>query len=469
MKSKYDCVLAIIVVVMASVCGYFTYLVKGLQDKMEQAVKETKEVLTSVLQAEYGVKSNSQYANEAIELAKKAIADSDDELAKIYYLNAISHMPSSIKYIEDYHKYLLSQNVTFEELRRLSDILDLAVFNVEPKEIGHMIDIKKVVAERMEEISSSEQKKSVSEEKVALSKRIASLENGDLSLGKIEEPGKQVNVELLSMRLEAIKELLDDGQLDEMQTDIWAKQLQSGNMMLQLVNILAGVHQAVSKAEQIIQAVSPNKQELVTAQNQLQTANALLAQVWTTDCSSVPNLLGKAKGYQKTIADIDGKIKEIASREAYAKIQKINTEIRNTWTGTYTARLKDLDNKIDEIKKTYPDVLDETMQKQVMDILNYFVEYRGKLEKNRYMKYQKWALQQLRECHNHYKSFNVVSDDDGDMLFNTYLLEINPALLSSDLQSLYNSIYQKVYEEVTDKAESQIKKAGYTCKSLEDF
>ncbi len=104
MKSKYGCVLASIVVIMISICGYFIYLVKGLQEKMELVVKETKEVLTSVLQAEYGVKSNSQYAHEAIELAQNAIADGDDELAKIYYLNAVSHMPSSIKYVESVRK-----------------------------------------------------------------------------------------------------------------------------------------------------------------------------------------------------------------------------------------------------------------------------------------------------------------------------------------------------------------------------
>jgi hypothetical protein len=109
------------------------------------------------------------------------------------------------------------------------------------------------------------------------------------------------------------------------------------------------------------------------------------------------------------------------------------------------------------------------MQMEVLADLKKAGEFLQDLAKIRYNKYQKWALELLQECHKKYKSYNVVTDARGNALFNSYLLDINPALLSYDMQSLYNSIYQKVYEEVEDKAASQITKGSHTCRSLEDF
>ena len=109
------------------------------------------------------------------------------------------------------------------------------------------------------------------------------------------------------------------------------------------------------------------------------------------------------------------------------------------------------------------------MQAEVLADLKKAGDFLQELSKDRYTAYQKWALECLRECHSKYKSYNVVTDARGNSLFNDFLLDINPALLSYDMQTLYNSIYQKVYEEVEDKAASQLSKASHVCKSLEDF
>ena len=57
-------------------------------------------------------------------------------------------------------------------------------------------------------------------------------------------------------------------------------------------------------------------------------------------------------------------------------------------------------------------------------------------------------------------------------MFNDYILEINPALLLPDVNTLYNNLYQLIYSEIPDKekAEFQYKKATSSkVKHLEDF
>jgi Tfp pilus assembly protein PilN len=447
-------------------------LAKLVNEGLEQAAKENKDCIARALQAEYEIKSNSSYAGEALKLAENALAGNDIELAKIYLLNAINHMPYEIKYIEAYFQLLEKLNPALEDLKRFSDILDMSVFQIAPGDIQRIVAMKNTIMQKMEAMNIAEQEKSAKAYQEALAQKVASLVDGRLSMEKIIKRNGSVNLDLLSTRIETIRSLLDEDILDENEAGKWRAELSKANVVFQLAATLVNVDNATSKAAEATAQGAPSKMDLITAQNQLQTANALLAQIWTMDCSPAPELLERAKAYQTKITEIDTKIKELGSRPAFEEIKKLVENIRYDYYQSqdkYTARIKRITSNVEKIKEKLAEISDDKMQMEVLADLKKAGEFLQDLAKIRYNKYQKWALELLQECHKKYKSYNVVTDARGNALFNSYLLDINPALLSYDMQSLYNSIYQKVYEEVEDKAASQITKGSHTCRSLEDF
>lgn len=447
-------------------------LAKLVNEGLEQVAKENKDCIARALQAEYEIKSNSSYAGEALKLAESALVGNEIELAKIYLLNAINHMPYEIMYIEAYFQLLEKLNPALEDLKRFSDILDMAVFQIAPGDIQRIVAIKNTIMQKMEAMNIAEQEKSAKAYQEALAQKVASLVDGELSMEKIITRNGSVNLDLLSTRIETIRSLLDEDILDENEAGKWRTELSKANVVFQLAATLVNVDNAISKAEGATAQSAPSKLELITAQNQLQTANALVAQIWTMDCSPAPELLEKAKAYQVRITAIDAKIREIGSRPAFNEIKERVSEILKTYNqsyGLYTSRIKTITQNVDRIKDKLAEISDEKMQAEVLADLKKAGDYLQELSKDRYNAYQKWALERLRECHKKYKSYNVVTDARGNNLFNEFLLDINPALLSYDVQSLYNSIYQKVYEEVEDKAASQLRKASHVCRSLEDF
>ena len=473
---KFVCIL----IVFLAIIVYLMYSFKFIQDRydqlahnVEQATKENKESITLALQAEYNLKSNSDYAVEAVKLAEKALAENQFDLAKVYSLNAINHMPYEIKYIDAYYQLLEKQNPTQEELKRFADILDMAVFQIAPSEIQRVIDIKDTILQELEDMSLAEQEKSVQEYQKGLAQKIDSLTKGELSLPHIISGDAKVNIDMLSVRIETIKAILEESVLDEKESTKWNTELANANIIFQLAVTFAGVENATLKAEATTLKTSPEPMELVAAQNQLQTANALLAQIWTIDCNTAPELLKKAQGYQTKITEIDAKIREIGSQPALEEINKLVGEIKSTYENSnkrYTDRINEITQKIDKIKEKLTKVSDEKALENVLADLKTAGEHLQDLSKDRYIAYQKWALERLKECHKAYKDTGLITNaKEANAIFNEYLLDINPALLSYDMQSLYNSIYQKVYAAVGDKAASQISKAGHVCKSLEDF
>ena len=453
----------------------YDQMAHNVTEGLEQAAKENKECIARALQAEYDIKSNSTYAIEAMKLAEKALSENQFELAKVYSLNAINHMPYEIKYIEAYFHLLEKQSPspTQEELKRFADILDMSVFQIAPAEIQRVIAIKNKILQKLEAISLAEQEKSSKEYQETLAQKIDSLEKRELSLPQIISENGNVNIDMLSARIETIKAILEENVLDEMETTKWNSELAKANIIFQLALTLASVENATSKADTTTTKTSPTKMELVTAQNQLQTANALLAQIWTMDCSAAPDLLEKAKAYQTKITEIDAKIRKIGSSPVFNEIKTMVNEIQRTYNqsyGLYTNRIKTITQNVEKIKEKLAEISDDKMQIEVLDDLKKAGDFLQDLSKLRYEAYQKWALEQLKQCHKAYKDSGWhTSDKEGNAIFKKYILDINPALLNYDMQSLYNSIYSKVYAEVGNQAESQITKASHVCKSLEDF
>ena len=79
-------------------------------------------------------------------------------------------------------------------------------------------------------------------------------------------------------------------------------------------------------------------------------------------------------------------------------------------------------------------------------------------------------MEKLNAARKKWNSYNVVTDGRAQDMFNDYILEINPALLLPDVNSLYNNIYQLIYNELPNKAWMQYRKATYeNVKQLEDF
>ena len=120
----------------------------------------------------------------------------------------------------------------------------------------------------------------------------------------------------------------------------------------------------------------------------------------------------------------------------------------------------------------FAEVYDVDLQKELIVKTENLVREIDKLKEERYKAYQQWAINKLNDARKEWDSYNIVTDKRAIAMFNKYILEINPALLLPDVNTLYNSLYQLIYNELPNKAKAEMqynKAVSSKVKKLEDF
>lgn len=425
--------------------------------------------IESVVQA---AKKNHTNAEMAIAMAKKAAEQGELQLAMVYALNAINHESSNIAYIKFYNDLLVQkQDLAISDIDQFVNVLDLAVFQVAASDVSDVISIKTAMVEKRSSIVSAEAEARNREVATAVAASIAELKNGRLAISRVYSQGS-VNEYLLKERVEALTSLLADASLSQDDRKKFTEELSYATGLYSIATTTSAAKNSIAKANVLADRKQLNATEILTARNQLQTANTLLAQIWSSDCSKYQDFVAIAEQLQGEISSIDRKLNVIASAPAKKKIENLIAKCRSIVyeDGKYTSRI----NQITEISKEFPQLLssiyDLDLRKTLASEIESLSPLVSKLSQDRYKAYQKWAVEKLNAARKKWDSYNVVTDKRAQNMFNDYILEINPALLLPDVNSLYNNIYQLIYNELPNKAWMQYRKATYdNVKQLEDF
>ena len=466
---------------------------------VDEVAKENKEGLSRALEIEYEIKRNSQLGKEAMELAEKAASESNWELAKLYARNAIFHIPGDSKYIRRYRELLMAggEASSIEELQQLLAIIKIAVYQVDPKEVAGLLEIQQEVSQQLMEIANFERLQKDNEQNAILEDEQNQLEE-KLKWSVVVAPDGSVNMELLGQREDALSSLLDNAAIDDVKADELETELEKTNTAKQMVVVLQAAKEALKKGKDIIETQTTDANKLAVAQSQLQTANAMLSQIWTMDCKLVPELQRSAEQIQQDILDATGKILKLSSVLAMKRFEAAEKELcayyNEAKTFAYneaktfasysydgsnllTPKINSMVENYKKMQKEIQKIADPDMQRAAMDRLESSREKVEDVQKLRIEAYNKWAVFQIKEASD--KAFGKGfwnTEDELTMryeIFNLYLLDIDTSLLTPEAQSVYwlvfNRIFQSNKTKDSVKANAEIEKARTELKTLERF
>ena len=302
---------------------------------------------------------------------------------------------------------------------------------------------------------------------------ITELREGRLALAKISVNGN-VDDTLLKERLETLSALLADVSLSQEDRNTLSEDLHYATGLYSIVTTISAAKNAITKADSLANQGQLKPTEILTARNQLQTGNTLLAQIWSSDCSKYQEFVAAAQKLQADIAVTDKKLNIIASVPAKERIEKLVADCRNIAAegSKYTSRIERITSASKEFPQLLSGIYDPELRKTLTAEIETLSPLVSTLSKDRYKAYQQWVLRKLNQAKNMWAATNRHSKDDARKILNSCMLMINPALLLPDINTLYNTLYQLAYKELPnrEKPEWQYKKATFRqVKQLEDF
>ena len=441
------------------------------QNQLQSELAKLNRDIESVVQAS---KKNHEDAEAAIAMAKKTAESGEMQLAIIYALNAINHESSNADYLKFYYKLLAKKkNLAISDIDQFTAVLDLAVFQINAVDIQSVIEMKTALMKKRSSMVSAVAEAKRKEVAAQVASNIAELREGRLALTKISVNGN-VNENLIKERMETLSALLADASLSQEDRNALSDDLRYATGLYSIVTTLSAVKNAISKADSLAEKKQLEPTEILTARNQLQTGNTLLSQIWSSDCTKYQELVATAQKLQADIAATDKKLNLIASAPAKERIEKLIAECRSIAAENekYTSRMDRITSASKEFSSLLAAVYDLELRKALAVEIETLSPLVSGLSKERYKAYQQWALGKLNDAREKWAYYTVITDGRARDMFNDYILEINPALLLPDVNSLYNNLYQLIYNELPDKekAEWQYKKAiSERVKQLEDF
>ncbi len=83
----------------------------------------------------------AKQTQKALELAQKARADGQLDLAKIYYVSAISHSPDDVAILSAYADAVFASKPSAEDVARLKSITQVAMYQISPEQIPKALAI----------------------------------------------------------------------------------------------------------------------------------------------------------------------------------------------------------------------------------------------------------------------------------------------------------------------------------------
>lgn len=433
-------------------------IISALQQDTKKFSASISEISNTLLRSlDDKVVGNQKAAESALKLSEDACARKDYELSEVYILSAINHRPSEIKFINKYYEHFIVKSETplnIDKLQRFSDILDVAIYQVNPENIADVLKIKYEIEKRQKDILESETPQSSQIEK-DIDNNFNNVVSGELSVDSIAK--KSDITKALLERILSINELLSSDTVQPERFAILNEELEYSKSLYAVSVALDSACTISKKIDKLIPSKdSGNDKNAKIAKNQINTAISFLSQIWSVDTARISVLDEKAAELFGKLEKQDKTANVILSKRSVAEIEKIFGKIREMAKDdikSKTSLIESVNEESKKIDKLLSEIQDKDLYYKTRDnTTNGISEIMKKLELERRKKYQKWAVGEIA------KANKLCGEEDYDSAFK-YLNPIDTTLLLSNVYSLYNDVFEKCASGSKKRDEMTLKKA----------
>lgn len=433
-------------------------IISALQQDTKKFSASISEISNTLLRSlDDKVVGNQKAAESALKLSEDACARKDYELSEVYILSAINHRPSEIKFINKYYEHFIVKSETplnIDKLQRFSDILDVAIYQVNPENIADVLKIKYEIEKRQKDILESETPQSSQIEK-DIDNNFNNVVSGELSVDSIAK--KSDITKALLERILSINELLSSDTVQPERFAILNEELEYSKSLYAVSVALDSACTISKKIDKLIPSKdSGNDKNAKIAKNQINTAISFLSQIWSVDTARISVLDEKAAELFGKLEKQDKTANVILSKRSVAEIEKIFGKIREMAKDdikSKTSLIESVNEESKKIDKLLSEIQDKDLYYKTRDnTMNGISEIMKKLEFERRKKYQKWAVGEIA------KANKLCGEEDYDSAFK-YLNPIDTTLLLSNVYSLYNDVFEKCASGSKKRDEMTLKKA----------
>ena len=438
-------------------------VVANAEKRLERLEQEIRAVSMNKL------KADEVAVAQAMKKAQEALTRNDTALAKLYLLNAINHAPHNTACLFEYYKLCKqkSDSMSEQEWGQFRNIIELAIYQIPPEDIEKIQALYDDVVKFMDSRNIAAAKRAEADQKEKIKYSLQELQTGKYAWNKLIDKNSSIDLNLVQERLALCNELRnvveDDSLINE--------ELNRTMAVFSGLSQIKVVEDTLKNAKNSL-SVSPSN--LNSANAQLQIARNGLSQVWSIDFSLVPvEIKKRATDLVDHIAFLETNYNKLKSVPACKRIDNTIAEIENTSKrdGRFTPRIKTITEKLQEIGTEMREIADadtfKNYEKKVVKASNILQD----LQRDRYKKYQMWAIKQCYEGFTTYSKWNIVTVDRAKQIIDEYLIGIDPSLLTPPVAELYHNILQTQFKKLGtgDLVDYQTGIAKHKKMSLEDF
>ncbi len=379
---------------------------------------------------------NESVANEALLMARKALEVGNDDMAKMYLLNALNHNPASSKHLLEYYRFCKENETTninsFEQLR---NIIETVIYQLNPSEVARVLKLHAEVTKDIEKLVLNEQKKSMAENGEKIKGAEARLANGDLSWESIVQPGKDIDLNALQNRIEVIEEIsaIKGG----------------GDRLLEISLRSASLLRIVDAIEQTLRKANSNLSsgELNAVGSKIEAARNYLPSIWSMDLNGIPEIIiSRAKQAETIVVSTEESYFQKKSLKPSQKILETVKRAKEIEArkSTYSERINSVASELQTAQKLLVEIYDSNLRSQGEFEIQKINKILNDLIQARMTEYNKWAINQCKKAFDMWKECDskiATTSEEAATIASLCLAEIDARLLIPAALDLYGDIY----------------------------
>jgi len=382
----------------------------------------------------------TQKTRLALDLALKAKSEGNNDLAKIYYISAMTHSPGDAEILSSYADAVLSARPSAEEIAQLRSIVQVAMYQVSPEEIPKALEILAKTTPHPQDKGSSPGK---NDAKTDWAARFSASTSRPLDTIFSDSTQLQARIDELTEISEALGDHSSaDGKLE---TQVRAE-LRKTEQTLAANRITALLDQYLTNLNSAVDS-NPTK-----AMSIVQAAESVMLQLWSFDLAAVPELLqNKIDTYPSTFKSEVDRLAEIKSAPFLDVIQnqiKITNEFSAAQTKPKLDQVGPLQTHCDKFEscittahQAYTQISSENVKKKAEPVLVKLREELVSTKRKQFDAYQKWVVEKISDAFSEDKKEWFTSKDDTIKRFHQFMIvNIDQSSLSPETARVFNDV-----------------------------
>ncbi len=379
---------------------------------------------------------NESVANEALVMARKALEVGNDDMAKMYLLNALNHNPASSKHLLEYYRFCKENETSnINSLEQLRNIIETVIYQLKPSEVESVLKLHAEVTKDINKLVSNEQKKSMTENDEKIKVAEARLANGDLSWESVVRTGKDIDLNALQNRIEVIEEITTIKGGDDRLSEI---SLRSAS----LLRIVDAIEQTLRKANSNLSAG-----ELNAVGSKIEAARNYLPSIWSMDLNGIPEIIiSRAKQAETIVVSTEESYFQKKSLKPSQKILETVKRAKEIEArkSTYSERINSVASELQTAQKLLVEIYDSNLRSQGEFEIQKINKILNDLIQARMTEYNKWAINQCKKAFDMWKECDskiATTSEEAATIASLCLAEIDARLLIPAALDLYGDIY----------------------------